>query len=364
MEPSEILETALRDALISSSPVVESVEIMQRIRQIASTQHALTRFILACALAKTHKPNVDARKPYTQINGTDAFSGRTYDQDYVADFIIAHDLPCNPTTAFLTPALRNHNRILTSDVILEGRPAALYRTALALLEDIQSARVSARDVLIELLRGLIQVRDEKRLRMTSLLSELSANSDITPLSAEAITTLLHQHLNLPHSSRLPVLMVAAAYEVAGATLLEHARQLHGHNAADRQTGAVGDVEIVITSDELVAAYEMKAQRVTRNDIDLALQKLQHHNLEHYVFITTELIELAVSDYAKSLYLTTGTEIAILNCISFVRHFLHFFHRKRTLYIDAYQRLLLAEPDSAVRQSLKEAWLAMRRASES
>ena len=364
MEPSEILENAFRDALTSSSSVVEIAEILQRIKQIASTQHALTRFVLACALAKIHKPEMDVRKPYTQIGDVDAFSGRTYDERYITSFVIAHDLPCNPTTAFLTPALRNHNRALTTDIMLEGRPAALYRTALALLEDIQSTRVSARDVLIELLRGLIQVRDEKRQRMTSLLAELSANSASTPLSAEDITTLLHQHLNLPHSSRLPVLMVTAAYEVAGATSLEHARQLHAHNAADRQTGAVGDVEIVLSSDQLIAAYEMKAQRVTRNDIDLALQKLRRHKLEHYVFITTEPIEIAVNDYAKSLYVTTGTEIAILDCISFVRHFLHFFHRQRTLYIDCYQRLLLAEPSSAISQPLKEAWLVLRRASES
>ena len=364
MEPSEILETALRDALTASSPVVHSAEILQRIQKVARTQHALTRFVLACALAKTHRPVMDARKPYTQIGDADAFSGRTYDELYITSFVIAHDLPCNPTTAFLTPALRNHNRALTTEVTLEGRPAALYRTALELLEDIQLTRVSAQAVLIELLRCLIQIRDEKRQRMSSLLVELSANSDVLALSAEQLTTLLQQHLNLPHSSRLPVLMVAAAYEVAGATLLEHARLLESHNAADRQTGAVGDVEIVLSSDELVAAYEMKAKRVTRNDIELALQKLQRRKLQHYVFITTEPIENEVSEYAKSLYETTGTEIAILDCISFVRHFLHFFHRQRTLFIDCYQRLLLGEPNSAVSQSLKEAWLAMRRASES
>lgn len=364
MEPSEILETALRDALESSGPVIEIAEILQRIKQIASTQHALTRFILACALAKIHKPEMDARKPYIQIGDADAFSGRTYDERYITAFVIAHDLPCNPTTAFLTPALRNHNRTLTADMKLEGKPAALYSTALKLLEDIQLTRVSAQAVLIELLRGLIQIRDEKRRRMDSLLTELSAYNDVLPLSAEQITALLQQHLNLPHSSRLPVLMVAAAYEVAGAVSLEHARPLKSHNAADSQTGAVGDVEIMLSSDKLTAAYEMKAKRVTRNDIDLALQKLQVHQLEHYVFITTEPIDVAVSDYAKSLYETTATEIVILDCISFVRHFLHFFHRQRTLYIDCYQRLLLAEPQSAVSQPLKEAWLTLRRASES
>lgn len=48
----------------------------------------------------------------------------------------------------------------------------------------------------------------------------------------------------------------------------------------------------------------------------------------------------------------------------VRHFLHLFHRIRTKFLDAYQELVLAEPDSAVRQELKIAFLALRRTYES
>ncbi len=54
----------------------------------------------------------------------------------------------------------------------------------------------------------------------------------------------------------------------------------------------------------------------------------------------------------------------LDCISFLRHFLHLFHRLRAAYLDMYQELLLLEPESAVSQPLKEAFLAMRQATES
>ena len=37
---------------------------------------------------------------------------------------------------------------------------------------------------------------------------------------------------------------------------------------------------------------------------------------------------------------------------------------RAHYLDAYQELVLSEPDSAVSQSLKEAFLALRQAAES
>jgi DNA adenine methylase len=60
----------------------------------------------------------------------------------------------------------------------------------------------------------------------------------------------------------------------------------------------------------------------------------------------------------------GVEIAIWDCIDFLRHFLHLFHRLRLGFLEAYQELVLAEPESAVSQPLKEAFLALRRAAES
>jgi len=50
-------------------------------------------------------------------------------------------------------------------------------------------------------------------------------------------------------------------------------------------------------------------------------------------------------------------------MGFLRHFLHFFHRLRIAYLEAYQALVLAEPESAVSQPLKEAFLVLRQAAE-
>jgi len=73
----------------------------------------------------------------------------------------------------------------------------------------------------------------------------------------------------------------------------------------------------------------------------------------------------VAEYAAGMYEQTfGTEIVILDCIGFLRHFLHLFHRHRTRFLDAYEELLLNEPASAVNQPLKEAFLSLRQAAES
>ncbi len=62
--------------------------------------------------------------------------------------------------------------------------------------------------------------------------------------------------------------------------------------------------------------------------------------------------------------TGGIEFVVLDCIGFLRHFLHLFHRSRMQFLEAYQDLVLTEPESAVRRPLKEAFLALRLAAES
>lgn len=186
------------------------------------------------------------------------------------------------------------------------------------------------------------------------------------MSAEGIVTLIQQHLSSPNSSRLPVLVVAAAYKAAEQYLGEKVLPLKSHNAADKQTGALGDVEITLIDDSnIVTSYEMKQKRVTITDIDIALQKIAEtpNRVDNYIFITTDIIERDVGDYAASVYDRTGVELVVLDCIGFLRHFLHLFHRLGIQFLDAYQELVLNEPISAVNQPLKTAFLALRNAAE-
>lgn len=111
---------------------------------------------------------------------------------------------------------------------------------------------------------------------------------------------------------------------------------------------------------------MKLKRITRDDADNAVAKIaragtQMHNC---LSVATEAIDPLVADHAAGLYEELGgTEVAVLDCIGFLRHFLHLFHRCRAAYLDAYQTLVLNEPDPAVSRTPKEAFLALRKAAE-
>jgi fructose-specific component phosphotransferase system IIB-like protein len=129
----------------------------------------------------------------------------------------------------------------------------------------------------ECIRLLLLDRDARKARLKTLLSGVGRVADALPLSSEDTVNLIEQHLRIKGSSRLLVLIVAAAYEAAKARLGERVLNLTAHNAADEQTGAVGDIQITILGeDKVVTSYEMKNKAVQRGDIDRALQKIAGH----------------------------------------------------------------------------------------
>lgn len=348
--------------LLKSDELRGKVEFICR----CNANKAPIRFLMSCLLAKIDKPKVDIRKPYTEIKGKDNFSGRFYDEQFVEEFVHKYKLPCNPTTAYLTPAFRNINWVLIPGLKMEGRPKKVYAFMLQILNTVHKEEETPENVLQEIIRFLLIVKDEDEKRMQQLIAELIQTEDFLPLSSEEIVTLLSQHLACKNSSRLPVLIIAAAYETVKEKIGEKYLQLQAHNAADKQTGSMGDVEVtLINDDNVVSCYEMKDKRVTKNDIDHALQKLSKSKvkIDNYIFITTDIIEPEISDYAKTFYDKTGIEFAVLDCLGFIRHYLHFFHRVRNYFLNIYQDLVLSEPTSSVSQPLKEAFLALRRAAE-
>ena len=334
-EPANILNAAFQRATVNlSHSLVADSEIRDRVEFVAGNvaNKAGVRLLMACLLAKIHNSSVDVRKPYTRIGGVDSFSGRKYDENYVTDFINLHSLPCNSTSAFLTPAFRNRNAPLMPGLELEGRPAQLYVDVLQLLDEVHKGRIEPQDLLTEIIRWLLINRNEQQQRIESLLRVLRTTQGAIPLSSEAIVGLVEKHMTLKGTSRLPVLIVAAAYQTAGPFLGEHNLPLQAHNAADIQTGALGDIEITLADEnQVVTSYEMKDRRVTRRDIDRALEKLQKNKVrvDNYIFVTTDRIDESVQEYARSLYAQTdGIEFTILDCIGFLRHYLHLFHRHR------------------------------------
>jgi DNA adenine methylase len=183
--PAAILDVALRRAAKHvGKSFIKDEKIVHKVQNVAGNlkNRAGVRWLLASLLAKTHKPSVDIRKPCTEIGGEDCYSGRSYDEHYIGPFVTKHNLPCNSTTAFLTPALRNQNAVLTPDIDLVGRPKDVYQDVLDLLTAVQKGKQAASTLLAVTMRDLLILRDEKQRRMESLLAGLKTATGGVPLS--------------------------------------------------------------------------------------------------------------------------------------------------------------------------------------
>lgn len=147
--------------------------------------------LMTCALAKIHRPEVDIRKPYTEIDGTDTFSGRAeYDEKYIWPFAFEKGLPVNSTTAFLTPGFRTINVPLAPPLVISGRPKKMYEDTIRLLDDVYHERISADALLSETIRQLLLLRQEQEGRIRQLISELDSSLNSVPLSSEEIVSLI------------------------------------------------------------------------------------------------------------------------------------------------------------------------------
>lgn len=271
-----------------------------------------------------------------------------------------HQLPLNRTTAFLTPAFRTFNQPLLAETGLSGRPAWLYSNLVSLLQDIQNGERPPEDYLKEVLRLLILQRKSQQQAILERLRRIE--SVPRELNTQQIWEIISAHLKMPRSSRLPVLIIAAAYDTAQESLDKRYTRLLPHTAADKPADALGDLEIELSSQgHPYIVYEVKDKTITPGDIDSALQKLSERTElpAEYAFVSTKPIPPAVYDYIQSVNRQQrATELQAFDCLEFLKHFLHLFHEKRMQFFDRYRELVLNEPTSAVAQRLKERLLEL------
>lgn len=363
----EILENALKAAGITKKEL--SDQLLADIKTIAhcETNKAPIRFLLATLPAVVDNPSLRLSKPYHKL-GERSIPGRSIDESVVQKFISMHDLPCNSTTAFLTPAFRTISSPITSkDFFKNCRPANVYEALFRIIQNVDTDPTIAYDVLTKLVAELLNVKTSQESQLQVMQEKLKAinGEDEEILSSEDIVDLLTLHLkSSTRTSRLPVLIIAAAYEAIRPPFTQKTKPLEKHNAADSQTGSLGDIEITLeTSDRVITCYEMKDKEVQINDILIALHKIEKAGQKpsNYLFVTTKAIDAKVASYAKGLFIKTGVEFAVIDVLGFIRHFLHFFHSYRKSFLDSYQKLLLK--DSAVTQTVKTTFLVLRQNKE-
>jgi DNA adenine methylase len=76
------------------------------------------------------------------------------------------------------------------------------------LDDVYQKRLTANELLVETVRWLLIVREEKRQRMNSLLAGLKVTQGETSLPAEGIVNLIEHHLKLKNRLAAPRCLIS------------------------------------------------------------------------------------------------------------------------------------------------------------
>jgi hypothetical protein len=95
--PVDILEQSIQRVRTRiTHPIVVDAQALGKIEYVCRclSNRAGVRMLLTCTLAKVHNPDIDIRKPYTEIGTPDSFSGRAeYDEKFVGYFVCLLNKP-------------------------------------------------------------------------------------------------------------------------------------------------------------------------------------------------------------------------------------------------------------------------------
>lgn len=154
-------------------------------------------------------------------------------------------------------------------------------------DQVETHSQDARIALAFLLWRRIQLRESAKVTLAT-----PQIKDVLQITNLFKTHFFHSYKDSKGGSRLPVLALYAIYKVLLRELHRYdgkeLKPLESHSAADSQTGAVGDIEVVYKgTDDVFEAVEVKHNfAITVAMIESAKQKICDKRIDRYYILTT------------------------------------------------------------------------------
>ena len=154
-------------------------------------------------------------------------------------------------------------------------------------DEIETQHQSAKLALAFLLWRRLQLREASNVDLA-----VPKIQDVIQITNLFEAHFFYKYKDSKGASRLPVLALYAIYSVLLNELSRYKgkklKELEAHSAADAQTGAIGDIEIVNVADGTAfEAVEVKhGQIVTKAMVDSAKQKIKGRQVDRYYILTT------------------------------------------------------------------------------
>lgn len=359
MTHQEVLDTVYEKALtktaIADYTTELSPEIIAQIAAIVARSEANKGIVTVLVTLLTHKA-VDAGQDirYHQAQLENGFSGRNIDKAVVTPFMKSVSFPAMAESGWLTRSLEQAHPY-TLDYPGKITPKSVRNAFLGIVDAVQVKGVDSREVLLYLFQLLIRQRDALNIELAKPHS----------LSISKIIKLLKKHFTYHYTcsgaSRLPSLAIYAAYECMMGQVTRYGDKvlcpLAKHNAADAQSGRIGDIDVNHANGTAFEGVEVKHElQITKQMVADAYEKFKIYNTDRYYLLTTANMESAdwdsIDREIQRIAQIHGCQVIVNGVYSTLTYYLRLL-KDPAEFIDHYVELL--KSDETIKFQHKVAW---------
>ena len=352
---NEIYEKALEGAAKADHTKDLPDGIVAQIETIVARSEANKGIVAVLVTLLTHKA-VDESQDirYHQAQLENGFSGRNIDKAVITPFMKSVSFPAMAESGWLTRSLEQAHPY-TLDYPGKITPKNVKDAFLGIIDSVQVQRVDAKKILLYLFKLLIKQRDAMNIELAKPHS----------LSISKIVNLLEKHFTYHYTcfgaSRLPSLAIYAAYESMMGEVARYDNKilcsLANHNAADAQSGRIGDVDVNNSNGSAFEGVEIKHEiQITKQLVTDAYEKFKIHNTDRYYLLTTANMDSADWDAIDSeiqrIAQIHGCQVIVNGVYSTLKYYLRLL-KDPAEFIDHYVELL--KKDETIKFQHKMAW---------
>ena len=340
--PKETLLGYYNKALKEECPILNSIKVdMDLILDRVNKNKGVYTVLVTLALYKTLHPEQDIRQH--KINLPNGFSGRSFDTKYVTPTLKELSLPSMAESGWLTRSLeqdypfdKNFKGMIT--------PVELKDSFLRVVAKIQEGDDIAEKVLLALLHGGIEYRENNKIEIARV------DSDDIPI--ETIIEMLKEHFTTRYSthggSKLPVLAFYAIYSIIVPEMERYNNcrllKLGSHTASDRTSGSAGDIEVARNDNNgIFEAVEIKLDKpITPQIVQVAYEKINKFGVERYYILSG--VEQRQNDISKNAQLAFeiqqehGCQLIINGLYPSLKYYLRLITTPKE-FLDKYTKLV-------------------------
>jgi DNA (cytosine-5)-methyltransferase 1 len=322
------------------------------------SQKAATGFtnIITCLAIKAAMPDVDMRYHQTQIQTqTDrpaGFNFRGVSERTVAPWLTDHTFE-SAKSGWQTRTFERPKPYMLS---YDENIADIKTPFLATFNEIEVLEQSAVEALAYLIHQQLILRESKKIVLS-----IPKTKDIQLIVKVFRAHFFHSYKASKGASRLPVLALYAVYSVLMEQLNRYEgmelKPLEQHSAADSQTGAIGDIEVINSiTKEVFEAIEVKHDiALSERIIQDAAAKIMDKSVDRYYILTTH----SVCEPDDVLYQKIANVKALYNCqliangvMPSLKYYLRLLSDP-SLVFPIYVKLLAS--DKAIKHEHREVW---------